>query len=155
MKLTIHIATAALAMLLIATFWVSTLATELFASHQTVASVKWLIVYGMGLLIPSIATAGATGNSLGRGWRLPAVARKKRRMGFIAANGLLILLPSAVFLAFRAGAGQFDTLFYTVQALELIAGATNFTLMALNMRDGRAISRRKRTRPSTPKPQVA
>ena len=144
MKLTVHIASAALAMILIAAFWVSTLTSEVFASHETVTTVKWLVVYGMGLLIPSIATAGATGNSLGRGWRLPAVARKKRRMGIIAANGLLILLPSAIFLAFRAGAGQFDTLFYTVQALELVAGAANFTLMALNMRDGRAMSRRRR-----------
>ena len=143
MKLKAHIATSTLAMLLIATFWISTLTAELFASHDTITSVKWLILYGMGLMIPCMATAGATGVSLGKGWRLPAVIAKKRRMGIIAANGLVILVPAAVFLAFRAAAGQFDAAFYAVQTLELIAGATNFTLMALNMRDGRSIRHRK------------
>ena len=64
-------------------------------------------------------------------------------MKWIAANGLLILVPSAVFLALRTGAGQFDTAFYAVQGLELVAGATNLTLLILNMRDGRALGRRR------------
>ena len=59
-----------------------------------------------------------------------------RRMRLIAANGVLILIPAALFLAARAKAGQFDIAFSTVQALELLAGATNLTLLALNMRDG-------------------
>jgi len=43
---------------------------------------------------------------------------------------------SAVFLAFKAEATEFDGWFYAVQLLELIAGATNITLLSLNMRDG-------------------
>ncbi len=57
-------------------------------------------------------------------------------MPYIAANGILILIPSALFLASKAKAAEFDTTFYAVQALELIAGATNIALLALNMRDG-------------------
>ena len=57
-------------------------------------------------------------------------------MPFIAGNGLLILIPAALFLASKARAGEFDTWFYVVQALELLAGATNITLLGLNMRDG-------------------
>jgi len=53
-------------------------------------------------------------------------------------------LPSAVFLAFRAASGQFDGLFYGVQAVELIAGATNITLLIKNLRAGLAISSRRR-----------
>ena len=34
---------------------------------------------------------------------------------------------------------DFDTAFYAVQALELLAGATNITLLILDMRDGPAI----------------
>ena len=67
-------------------------------------------------------------------------------MKLIAANGLLILLPSAVFLAMRAQAGLFDTAFYTVQVLELAAGATNITLLGLNMRDGMQLRKRRLAR---------
>jgi hypothetical protein len=53
---------------------------------------------------------------------------------------LLVLLPAAIFLDQWASAGSFDTSFYIVQGLELIAGATNLTLMGMNIRDGRRIS---------------
>ena len=58
---------------------------------------------------------------LSRGWRSPLVARKKRRMPVIAANGLLILVPAAVVLDQWAAAGAFDARFYVVQAVELLA----------------------------------
>ena len=64
-------------------------------------------------------------------------------MKIIAANGILILLPSAIFLAMRAQASQFDTIFYAIQGLELIAGATNITLLSQNMKDGMALRARR------------
>ena len=57
-------------------------------------------------------------------------------MPFIATNGLLVLVPCAIVLNRWAAAGSFDTTFYVVQAIELMAGATNLTLMGLNARDG-------------------
>ncbi len=57
-------------------------------------------------------------------------------MPLIAANGVLVLIPSALFLAYKARAGEFDMTFYAVQALELVAGAANITLLGLNIRDG-------------------
>ena len=95
-----------------------------------------------------MAAAGATGFRLGGSSRAPVIAAKRRRMMAIAANGLAVLVPSAFFLAARAGAGQFDTAFYAVQAIELTAGAVNLGLMALNMRDGLALTKRRRLRPS-------
>ena len=68
-------------------------------------------------------------------------------MPFIAANGLLVLVPCAIALNRWAAAGTFDTTFYVVQAIELIAGATNFALMGLNVRDGRRMAGRLRTSP--------
>ena len=65
-------------------------------------------------------------------------------MKIIAANGILILMPSAFFLAFKAQAGAFDTAFYVVQAFEIVAGATNITLLSLNMRDGIALGLRRK-----------
>lgn len=63
-------------------------------------------------------------------------------MQIIAANGLLILLPCAFFLAGRAQAGQFDAVFTGVQALELAAGALNIALLSLNMRHGLSLGRK-------------
>jgi hypothetical protein len=69
-------------------------------------------------------------------------------MPFIAANGLLVLIPCAIFLDRWAAAGEFDTTFYTVQALELLAGAVNLALMGLNIRDGMTMSGRFRAAPT-------
>jgi hypothetical protein len=71
---------------------------------------------------------------------------KARRMKGVAANGLLVLLPSAFVLASWANAGRFDGAFYALQGLELVAGAVNITLLALNMRDGLRLAGRRRTR---------
>lgn len=65
-------------------------------------------------------------------------------MPFIAANGMLILLSYAFFLNSRAAAGQFDSVFYIVQSIELIAGAANLTLLGLSMKDGFSIRKPKK-----------
>lgn len=65
-------------------------------------------------------------------------------MPFIAANGILVLIPCAIVLNRWAAAGSFDTTFYAIQALELLAGATNLVLMGLNIRDGLMMSGRMR-----------
>ncbi|WP_406239937.1 hypothetical protein [Nocardia sp. NBC_01009] len=54
-------------------------------------------------------------------------------MPFIAANGLLILIPSAISLDILASHENFGAAFYCVQTLELIAGAINIALMSLNI----------------------
>lgn len=145
MKLPIHAAAGAIALMTITAFWTSTVLSEIFGDHACIATVKTAILWGMLILIPALATAGASGASLGKGWRLPQVAQKQKRMKLIAANGLLVLLPSAIFLGLRAQAGVFDSLFYTVQGIELIAGAINITLLARNMKDGMALRSRRLT----------
>ena len=139
----VHPVAGALAMLTIATFWLSTVLSELFGSQTVVASVKTAIPWGFLLLVPSLAAAGGSGFALARERRGAAlVASKMKRMRIIAGNGILILIPSALFLASKATAGQFDAAFYAVQALELVAGATNLALLGLNMRDGLKLSGR-------------
>lgn len=118
--------------------------SEVFGGPQAVATVKGAILWGMLVLVPAIAVAGATGFRLGGSSRAPIVAAKRFRMPFIAANGLVVLVPAAFFLAGRAAAGQYDAAFYGVQALELAAGAINLSLMGLNIRDGFAMTRRRR-----------
>lgn len=137
MKKLIHPIAGALALLTILAFWLSTAAVELLGSPAAVAAVKTAIPWGFLLLIPALILTGGTGFALARGRRHGGrLGAKIRRMPWIAANGLLILMPSAFFLAHKARSGAFDAGFFAVQALELAAGAANIALMALNMRDG-------------------
>ena len=137
-----------LALLCIATFWTSTVLVELFGSHTTVAQLKSLIVTpGLWILIPAIASAGGSGMFLGKSRRGRLVDAKKKRMPFIAANGLLVLVPCAILLNRWAAAGSFDATFYAVQAIELIAGPINLALMGLNARDGLRMTGRLRVTP--------
>ncbi|MDK3072163.1 hypothetical protein QO034_03490 [Sedimentitalea sp. JM2-8] len=140
----IHPIAGAAALLTILCFWLSTLLTELFAGAPTVATVKTLIPWGFLILIPALMAAGGSGLRLARTMRGPLVAAKKKRMPVIAANGLLILVPSALYLSAKAQAGAFDAAFYAVQGLELVAGAVNILLLGLNMRDGLRLTGRRR-----------
>jgi hypothetical protein len=132
----IHPVAGAVAILTIATFWLSTTLTELFASRAVIVTVKTAIPWGFLLLVPALIAAGSSGFILAKGRRGGVIAAKIKRMPLIAANGLLILIPSALFLAHKAATAEFDGAFYAVQALEPIAGATNITLLGLNVRDG-------------------
>lgn len=132
----IHPVAGAVAIATIATFWLSTALSELFGSPAVVTSVKTAIPWGFLLLVPALAAAGGSGVVLAAGRRAGLIGAKLKRMPLIAANGVLVLIPSAFFLASRAQAAEFDAAFYAVQALELIAGATNIVLLGLNMRDG-------------------
>jgi hypothetical protein len=144
----IHPVAGGVALLTIASFWLSTAVTELFASHATVTIVKTAIPWGFLLLIPALAAAGGSGFVLGRGRRGGLVAAKTKRMRLITANGILVLIPSALFLASKARATEFDSGFYAVQALELVIGAANIALLGLNMRDGLRMKGRFRRRPA-------
>ena len=133
---TIHPMAGVLAILTIATFWLSTALAELFASQAVVTAVKTAIPWGFLVLIPALAAASGSGFTMAKGRRTGLIGTKIKRMPIIAGNGILVLVPSALYLASKARAGEFDTAFYAVQALELVAGAANITLLGLNMRDG-------------------
>ncbi|MEM5478182.1 hypothetical protein [Pacificibacter sp. AS14] len=136
MTKTIHPIAGGIALLTILSFWLSTVLSELFAGPALIATVKTLIPWGFFILIPALMAVGGSGFQMGKKMRGPLIAAKQKRMPFIAANGILILIPSALYLSFKAQAGAFDTAFYTVQVIELIAGAVNIGLLSLNMRDG-------------------
>lgn len=140
----VHPIAGTIGFLMILTFWTSTAVSEVFGTHETIAAVKTMILTGMYVLIPAMVIVGASGMSMGRRRKDAPARAKKKRMPFIAANGLFILLPAAFYLEAKANAGVFDSGFYAVQVLELIAGATNLALMGLSIRDGRAMGNRRR-----------
>ncbi|MFI5016267.1 MAG: hypothetical protein ACHQAY_28365 [Hyphomicrobiales bacterium] len=135
-----HLAAAVTATVTILAFWATTMVVELLGTTATIAGAKLAILWGMLVLVPAMAATGASGFRLGSKRRNPIVATKKRRMALVAGNGLLVLVPSAIFLAGRSATGTFDGWFYAVQTIELVAGATNLALMSLNLRDGLRLS---------------
>jgi len=138
----IHPIAGIVGFLMIFIFWTSTVATELLGSYDAIAAVKQAIPWGLLILVPALAATGASGFRLAGASSDPRVARKKARMPFIAGNGLLILIPAALYLAALAGRGDFGGVFYAVQAIELVAGAINLVLMSLSILDGLRLTSR-------------
>jgi hypothetical protein len=144
MKSRAHAIFGSIAMLCIFMFWTSTLVSELLLSQSEIVTVKGMILQAMWILIPAMVATGGSGFSLSKGRAGRLVESKKRRMPFIALNGLLVLLPSAIYLHSKAQTGAFDTSFYIVQAVELVAGALNLWLLSQNMYDGLKLAGRLR-----------
>ena len=148
----VHPVAGVVALLCIATFFLSIILVELLGSNDAVAWLKGLIVMpGLFVLVPAIAITGGSGFFLSKSRRGRLVDAKKKRMPFIAANGLFVLVPCAVMLNRWSAAGSFDSSFYRlVQAIELLAGAVNLLLMGLNIRDGLRMSGRLRSASALP-----
>ena len=140
----IHPAAGALALATIAGFWSATIWAETLGTTAQLVAVKQAILLGLWVLIPALALTGLSGTRIVRNPRLPLVRTKMRRMQAAAAQGLLVLVPCAILLARWSAAGRFGPAFAALQGLELLAGATNLTLLGLNFRDGLRLSGRLR-----------
>lgn len=140
----IHPIAGFLAILTISTFWLATVISELFASEATVAAIKTAIPWGFLVLVPALVITASSGAFLSKNQKTGLVKTKLKRMPFIVVNGVLILIPSALFLAAKAQAGEYDLTFYSVQLIELTAGAVNIALLSLNIRDGFTLAKLKR-----------
>lgn len=143
MLLMLHRFAALVAILCIALFFSTTIVVELLGTQEAIATLKSLIVWpGLLVLLPAIALTGATGFALAKSDSGKLAQNKKKRMPFIAANGLVLLIPCAILLDIDASAGAFGIRFYILQSIELLAGACNLILMGMNIRDGLRMSGR-------------
>ena len=147
MSKTIHPVFGGVAFLMTATFWVLTVGFELVGTEAQIIAVKSSIPFGLLLLIPAMAIVGGSGHCMANGRQTGLLGTKAKRMRLIAANGMFVLVPSALFLAWKAQAGALDRAFYAVQAIELAAGAINLTLLGISIRDGLVLTRRLPQRP--------
>lgn len=142
-----HRIAGAVALLTISTFMLATLWSEVMGTPAQVIAVKSAIPWGFFLLVPALMITGLSGNRLARGRTGGLIGTKMGRMKIIAGNGLLILMPSAFALAYLASSGTpLGMMFYGIQVLEIVVGALNIGLIALNIRDGlrlTAVHRRK------------
>lgn len=141
----IHRVAGVIGFLVILLFWTSTVVVELVGTTGAVVAVKEAIPWGLFVLIPALAVTGATGFRMGGRSTDARIVRKKHRMPIIAGIGLLVLVPAALYLS-AAVSRDLGPTFYLVQAVELLAGATNLTLMSLNIRDGLRLTGRLKAR---------
>ena len=143
----IHAIAGVRAFVTILMFLSSSLAAELWGSAASIAGVKQAIAWALLVLVPALMTTGASGFAMAGPSPKGVLAHKSKRMRLIAGNGILVLVPSVLFLAWKAAHDEFDAAFILVQTVEFAAGSVNVVLMGLNIRDGLRMTRRLR-RPS-------
>lgn len=132
------------AMTVMTVFFVASLVSELSFDPAAILWVKTAVMYGLFVLIPLMIATVISGRMRVRGRTGRLIGSKTKRMIALLTIGLFVLTPSAVYLRYLAAAGDFGALFYVIQGVEWIAGATNIALMALNARDGLKLSGRLR-----------
>ena len=138
----VHPIAGGLALMTMLAFWTSTVAVELAGSRDDIVAVKHAIMWGLLVLVPALAATGGTGFVRAGRSKNARILAKKRRMQVVAPIGILVLVPCVLYLGTTAGASGLGTYFQEVQAVELVAGAVNITLMSLNVRDGLRLTRR-------------
>ena len=138
----VHPIAGGLALLTMLAFWTSTVAVELVGSTDDIVAVKHAIMWGLLVLVPALAATGGTGFLRAGRSKNAHILAKKRRMQVVAPIGILVLVPCVLYLGATSSASGHGTYFHEVQAVELVAGAVNITLMSLNVRDGLRLTRR-------------
>jgi hypothetical protein len=140
----VHVAAAGGAIAVITTFLISSGVTELTGSAGDIRVLRHAILLGLPLLIACLATAGLTGRRLAGGAGSAVVRRKLRRLQAAAAIGLLVLVPCALILNHLAAALTTSRAFTALEVTEFLFGAVNLSLLTLNFRDGRRMTRHRR-----------
>jgi hypothetical protein len=141
----VHVAAAAGALALITAFLVSSGVTDLLGGAGDIRVLRHGILLGVPLLIACLAIAGLTGRRLAGGSRSAVVRRKQRRLQAAAAVGLLVLVPCALILSHLAAAPAASRAFTALEITEFVFGTFNLSLLALNFRDGRRMTRHRRS----------
>ena len=137
--LTAHLVATAVALLTIFSFFTASLYAEWVGEARLIVATKTAILYGLPLMMVAMPTLAITGNALAGNRSSSLIQRKRQRMKVVVINGVTLIML-AFFLFWRAQAGQLDAWFNVAQGLELLLGATNFTLLGLNVGTGRMLS---------------
>jgi len=133
------------AMVIIALFFLSTLISEIFLGVEEIVFVKIAITYLIPFLVIFMALTGISGNKLGKKINSKEVLAKQKLIKIVAVNGILVLIPLAFTLRSYAENLEFTLFFWSLQILELIAGATNLFLMSKLARLGKELKHFKTT----------
>ncbi|MBK7057593.1 MAG: hypothetical protein KBF99_07955 [Leptospiraceae bacterium] len=125
-----------LAILIILFFQVLTISSEFSGDFNRIITAKQIIAWLIPFLVITLIGTGISGRKLAGKSTNILIIRKQSRMKFIAANGILILLPSAYILLYLSKIQPVTNLFWILQTLEISSGLINLTLLILNAKDG-------------------
>lgn len=137
----IHLIGAIVGAITILSFFTSTVIVEVTGNEEKIKMLKSIIFYSLPFLIVSMPIVVITGNSLAGNSSHPDIISKKRKMKWIAMNGIT-LIALASFLFFYSTNYAIDETFFVFQAAELALGFSNIVLMGLNFRTGLKLSGR-------------
>lgn len=133
-----HQIAAILVVLILTTFWCAIVISDFFLGHEALAAVRLGIVYALIVLVPSMIAVKITGGILAKG-RIETderLQKKKKRATIMAINGVLIMVPAAFFLNYKASLGEIDNIFRVVQGIELFVGSFQYYFVIANLRSG-------------------
>lgn len=136
----LHAAAGLIAWWLIASFFIGSLLSELWGNPAWIVLVKRTIFYSMWAMVLLVPLAARTGRKLAGKSGNGVVDGKRKRMRWIAPNGLLLLTLGS-YLYYKASQGQFDPFFRSAQLVEWAVGLTNLVLLGLMIRDGYRLKR--------------
>lgn len=136
MKAIFHAMFGSLLLAMISIFFVASLVTQYWYAGDEVASVKLLVLQGFFWLIPILVVTGLLGLSLAKHRQGIVIESKKKRMLWILLICIAILFPAAYTLSAMAQKGEFDLLYFLIQAFEYVFDFITLTLLGLNFRDG-------------------
>lgn len=140
----LHPVAGGLALLSVAGLLATVAAVELSGSAEALIATRVRLPWVLVVLVPAMAATALSGARVAGRRRDPRVAAKRRRARWAAANGLLVLVPAVLWLAWKAGRGELDAGFAAVQGLELVAGLVNLVLLGASARDGLSLSAGRR-----------
>lgn len=137
----IHIIATTIAVITIATFFVSSLIAEINGDKGLIRDVKKVILFSLPVLLIAMSALGISGNRLAGKSQNPIVLAKQKRMKLVFINGMG-LVTLACFLYYRSHYQTIDIIFLGAQIAEFALGLTNLILMGLNIKSGFQLSGR-------------
>ncbi|UZR99469.1 hypothetical protein [Chondrinema litorale] len=137
----IHLLATAIAVIIILTFFTSSVFAELNGEETFIKTVKTSIFYALPLLLIAMPTLGISGNKLAGKSTNQEVLQKQKRMKLIVFNGI-VLISLASFLYYRVSFKEIDVVFFYVQMAEFAFGIGNLVLIGLNIKSGMKLSGR-------------
>lgn len=136
-----HLIAAVLVLAILTSFWGAIVISDFFLDQDALAVVRQGIVYALIVLIPAMIAVKVTGSKLGKP-RIETDVRiqnKKKKATLMAVNGVLIMVPAAFFLNYKASIGEFDMVFRVVQVIELLVGSFQYYFVVTNFKVGRVL----------------
>lgn len=142
----VHAAAGIIAFCLIGSFFMGSLISELSGNLVWIVHVKRTVFYCMWAMVLLMPLAALSGRKLAGKSRNATVENKRKRMRWIAPNGLLLVTLGS-YLYYKVIQQEFDALFVSAQLLEFALGLTNLLLLGLMIRDGFRLKREYTGRP--------